>query len=133
MAETSLPSRASSAQPQFAQDPHGDAESRSIAELTFNGVEVDWTAFSRENWERRSRELGILNRTLQVVMSKDDVALTALVAEQDPKGLETWMTIVEQFQAEAELQRAGAESFSAAAERLIVALTRHALAMARES
>ena len=92
-----------------------------MAALKFEAVEVDWTAFAAENWAKRSRDEGVLNRMLQVVMSKDDQELTAMLAEGGGGDLDAMSRMAETFRVHAEKLRSGAESFQAGSIRLLVA------------
>jgi hypothetical protein len=107
-------------------------EEREIAAMRFEAFPVDWSAFSKESWAKKAQDLGILHRMLQFVMSKDDQELTKLVAEADEETLEGWLRWFEQFEAEAENQRAGAASFRSGACRIMVALTRHTYRLDRD-
>ena len=93
------------------------AAAREMAALKFEPVKVDWDAFTAENWAKRSRDEGVLNRMLQVVMSKDDQELTGM-AESD---LDATSRMAETFRDHAEHLRSGAESFEAGSIRLLVA------------
>ena len=57
------------------------AAAREMAAMKCEPAEVDWDALTAENWAKRSHEMGMLNRMLQLVLSKGDEELTAMLAE----------------------------------------------------
>ena len=97
------------------------AAAREMAALKFEAVDVDWDAFTAENWAKRSHEMGVLNRMLQLVMSKGDQELTAMLAEGGEGDLDATSRMAETFRLHAEKLRSGVESFKAGSIRLLVA------------
>src|SRR3954449_12984807 len=116
-----------------ANDP--DAETRAIAAMTFEALPVDPAAFSAENMARRAAEEGVLNRTAQFAMGKNDVELTAWAAdvlrqpsaEGEPDGFDVVTKLIDTFAAHAEALRDGAKV------RLVVALHRAGLQLDEEA
>ena len=118
-----------------------DEETRAIAAMTFDAMPVDWDAFTAERCAQRGHEDGVLNRFAQVVMSKNDVELTAMVKDAcrkphpagEPDGFDVTTKMIDTFAERAAFLREAAAVFDSARTRLVVALHRAALQLDDEA
>ncbi len=109
-------------------DNTADPELRECASTKFEAFEVDWNAWNAEATQSKGEAQGQWNRLLQIVLSKNDEELTALLTESDdPHGIfDSLMHLAEGFAEQAEFHRDAAEVFGNGEARLLIAMTRFA-------